>query len=904
MRSSHIILTLSLSIAASTIAAPIKSKQDVESPEFRLPAMFRDVEADSFQAFTTPLSSFLVEFDLPATGVVRHERIRLEEQGEFQGLAASRRARVEEQHKNFALYLTDDLQLEYVLRHEFFTLMNGMSIDLQGVPPNKLPKILEQIRSMPGVVNVSPLTTLNQPKVVIHDTDLDAMAAMPQLSTAHEQTGVLSARNDLNLTGSGIKIGIIDTGIDYTHEAFGSCYGPGCKIQYGYDFVDLQSLDTPGGFDCVGHGTHVAGIIAANSPSTNFYGVAPEATLGAYRVFPCTGSSKDDVIIAALEQAYEDGMDVVNLSLGGGSSWPNTPLSKAAGRLAELGVVVVAAIGNDGEQGLGEVSSPSINPAAISVASFEGSGYLANYFELLGVPDSKIDYSDPTRTGVEEKPFTLKVPDQDPEGCVPYSTSMNGTIAFIKRGTCTFIAKAKLAQDAGAIGCIFYNNADGGLNPKADDPNIHIFGHGVSQKQGQFILDQLEAINATSIQIIYRAKKGIFRNEMANQISPFSSWGLGPELELKPDIGAPGGYIYSTVPVEKGSYATMSGTSMATPYVAGSAALLLESDPTIDRNEVLGRLQMYAKPGVYRDTDVPETVARQGAGMINIFDAIRGKALVQPSHLALNDTLNTQKTYTLTLTNQYNTTESFKLSNWPAMSIMGYTLLGQPSSKIVYNNTSAELVFDTTDTINLGAGESCSVTFSFKAPPDLDPESHWIYSGYVKVEPTLDTSRPTLQVPYAGMHGSYSTVDILDTQEGFPILLGPTPDGRLTPIMNRSDQPPRTYPMIGSRIVTLVLKISNPMRNLRIYVMDAKKKRIVGLAPVDGEYIGRTDNARAKFFVVPWSGRAIDAEGNILALVDGDYSLVVVAPKPFTADYSLSGGPHESWMSPVIRIKH
>jgi hypothetical protein len=157
MRSSHIILTLSLSIAASTIAAPIKSKQDVESPESQLPAMFRDVEADSFQAFTTPLSSFLVEFDLPATGVVRHERIRLEEQGEFQGLAASRRARVEEQHKNFALYLTDDLQLEYVLRHEFFTLMNGMSIDLQGVPPNKLPKILEQIRSMPGVVNVSPL---------------------------------------------------------------------------------------------------------------------------------------------------------------------------------------------------------------------------------------------------------------------------------------------------------------------------------------------------------------------------------------------------------------------------------------------------------------------------------------------------------------------------------------------------------------------------------------------------------------------------------------------------------------------------------------------------------------------------------------------------------------------------
>ena len=85
-----------------------------------------------------------------------------------------------------------------------------------------------------------------------------------------------------------------------------------------------------------------------------------------------------------------DGMDIVNLSLGGGSSWADTPLSQVAGKLVELGVVVVAAIGNDGEQGLSEVSSPSINPKAISVASFEGSGYLANYFEIEGIDDSRI----------------------------------------------------------------------------------------------------------------------------------------------------------------------------------------------------------------------------------------------------------------------------------------------------------------------------------------------------------------------------------------------------------------------------------------------------------------------------------------------------------------------------------
>jgi subtilisin family serine protease len=96
------------------------------------------------------------------------------------------------------------------------------------------------------------------------------------------------------------------------------------------------------------------------------------------------------VIIAALERAYSDGMDVVNLSLGGGSSWADTSLSKVAGSLANLGVVVVAAIGNDGELGIDEVSSPSINRDAISVTSFEGSGYLSNYFLVKGASETRI----------------------------------------------------------------------------------------------------------------------------------------------------------------------------------------------------------------------------------------------------------------------------------------------------------------------------------------------------------------------------------------------------------------------------------------------------------------------------------------------------------------------------------
>ncbi|KAG0330361.1 hypothetical protein BGZ99_004731 [Dissophora globulifera] len=888
-------------------AVPIEKRLQAAPDNTQAPLSVWDFESDIpfFQAFAAaPPSSFLIEFDQPATGVDRQERVRLEKQGEFQEQTAGRLANVAEQHSNFQAFLNDNLNVDYTLRHEFFTLMNGMSIDLQSVPPTQLPHILEQIRSLPGVIKVSPLISLNQPKTVLHGTGFDALAVSPELSTAHEQTGVLNARNNLHLLGKGIKIGIIDTGIDYTHEALGGCYGPRCKVQYGSDFVDPYGSKTPGGYDCVGHGTHVAGIIAGNSTVSNFFGVAPQATLGAYRVFPCTGTSKDDIIIAALEQAYTDGMDIVNLSLGGGSSWANTALSKVAGTLASMGVVVVAAIGNDGELGLEEVSSPSINPSTISVASFEGSGYLANYFEIEGVPDIRIDYFDPdTTNAMGDTTFKVVLPDHDPEGCQQYSKSMEGNVVLIKRGSCTFVKKAEFAQQAGAVGCIFYNNVEGGLHSKSDDPSIHIFGHGITQRQGQLILDQLATSNKASININYKDKKGVFKNEMANQISIFSSWGLGPELELKPDIGAPGGYIYSTVPVNKGSFATMSGTSMATPYIAGSAALLLESEPTIDRKDVLGRLQSYAKPGLYKNTLIPDSVARQGAGMVNIFDAVRGKAFVEPTHLGLNDTLHTKGTYTIALTNHYNSAETFSLTHVPAMSVLGYTPNGQPSDKVNYNETTAEIIFSGGRSVHLESGETRLLEIQFKQPTGLNVESHWIYSGYIRMEPTLNADFPALQVPYAGMLGSYSTVDILDLEEGFPVLLGPTKEGRLMPIISRNGQALGSFPMTRNRIVTLALKISNPLRSLRVFVVDVARKSILGMAPVEGNYLGRTDSVKAKFFVMPWSGRVIDSYGEVFKLPDGDYSLMVIAPKPFSTSSDPDGAKRESWVSPVIRIR-
>ncbi|KAF9954217.1 hypothetical protein BGZ72_004752 [Mortierella alpina] len=912
MRPRAITLVLSLSIAV-VASAPLNAISDnSESFEPLLTPSFDDVPktADlSFEAFNaiSSQSSFLIEFDLAPAGLDRNERIRMERNGEFKAFADTRHGVVAAQHQSFQSFLTDSLNVGYVVRHEFFDLMNGLSIELNDVSQSRIPQILEQIRAIPGVVNVSPLISVSQPKTIVHDTGFDALAAIPQLSTSHEQTGVLRARKELNLTGKGIKIGIID----YTHEALGSCYGPGCKVEYGYDFVEPSRTKQAGGYDCVGHGTHVAGIIAGNSTKSNFFGVAPDATLGTYRVFPCDGTAKDDVVIAAMERAYSDGMDIINLSLGGGSSWAYTPLSKAAGRLAHLGVIVVAATGNDGELGLEEVSSPSINEDVISVASYEGSGFLANYFEVDGATDVRIDYLDVPPVNQTGKPLPLMVPEHDPMGCLPYPGAENSTnpvagkIALLKRGGCQFTSKILLAQEAGAIGCIFYNNVDGALRPKATGHGIHIFGHGISLKQGESLLNQLEAAPNKTINIVYSGKKGVFANELANQISTFSSWGLGPELELKPDVAGPGGYIFSTVPVSQGSFSTMSGTSMATPYVSGCAALMLQANPSIDPAHVLQRMQLYSKPRPYKESSVPDSTARQGAGMIHVYDAIQGYATAMPTHLALNDTDHTLASYTLTLTNLYPNAEDFTISHAPAMSALGYTPLGQPADEIVYNSSAAELVLDPADaTVHLEAGESRSITVSFLPPKDLDLQSHWIYSGYIRMEPTLDRTRPVLQVPYAGMLGSYGTVDIMDLQEGFPVVLTSTTDGKLIPIGADNESDPPTYTMEGTDIVSILFKISNPVRSLYIFVLDTQSKKVVGIVPVRREYIGRTDSVKSKYYGVQWNGKILKPDKSaIMTIPDGDYSLVALAPKPFSKRIGTKGEAHESWMSPTIRIR-
>lgn len=153
MRTKGFILALSLSIAvisAVPIAPPRSENEPPTSP-------FND---DIFEVLnsTPPASSFLIEFDLPPAGISRHERLKMEVK-DFEGQAADRHSAVAAQHQELQDFLKEDLQIDYAVRHEFFDLMNGLSIDLEGVSTGKLPKVLERIRALPGVIKVSPLVS-------------------------------------------------------------------------------------------------------------------------------------------------------------------------------------------------------------------------------------------------------------------------------------------------------------------------------------------------------------------------------------------------------------------------------------------------------------------------------------------------------------------------------------------------------------------------------------------------------------------------------------------------------------------------------------------------------------------------------------------------------------------------
>jgi minor extracellular serine protease Vpr len=781
--------------------------------------------------------------------------------------------------------------LRYNERYSFGALWNGVSVSV-----NK--RDITKLARLPGVKAIYPVVTFSPPE----------RSANPgvELITALAQTGADIAQNTLGLTGSGVKVAVMDTGIDFDHPDLGGCFGAGCRVFTGWDFVgDAFNADdtsptynpvpTPDPIpdDCNGHGTHVAGIVGANGA---IRGVAPGVTFGAYRVFGCNGSTTSEIMIAAMERAYNDGMDILNMSIGAAFQWPQYPTAVAATRLVGKGMVVVASIGNSGASGLYSASAPGLGRSVIGVASFDNTHVLLPAFTIT--PDGqKIGYTNATaapaapssgsfemaRTGT-----TASAADACTATGAPAPGSLTGKVVLIRRGTCGFAEKAANAQAAGAAGVVLYNNAPGFINPTVAGPVvITIPVVAITAGEGALIDSRIAAGTVT---MTWTTQQVSLPNPTANLISSFSSYGLAPDLSLKPDIGAPGGSINSTYPLELGGNANISGTSMASPHVAGAAALLLEASPTTNALKVRDIFQNSADPKVWGGnpaTGILDHVHRQGAGMVDIDDAILSTTSVTPAKLALGESAAGPSVQELTVRNTGKTPVTYNLSFVNALSTGG-------TITPTFFASNASVTFSQASvTVPANGQAKFTATITGATGPALGQ-----YGGYLVLTPT-DGGR-VYRVPFAGFVGDYQSIPVLlPTANGFPWL------AKLVGTTFTRQPNGATYSMQGDDVPQFLLHFEHQAQRFLMQVTEIRTFKDGTTREgrswhkiLDENYFGRNSTPTG-FFAFPWDGQTFFGD-ETFTVPDGQYVVTVTVLKPLgDAD---DPGHKEVWESPLITI--
>ncbi|GJJ75931.1 hypothetical protein EMPS_08289 [Entomortierella parvispora] len=752
------------------------------------------------------------------------------------------------------------------IRHEFNLLINAISVQIEDMSE------LESLMALDGLLSVTPITLVALPK------QINPVTRSALVTSALNMTGVTRVHAELGLTGKDVRVGIIDTGIDFNHPALGGCFGGGCKVAFGWDFVGdnfnghnkLEPSSHP--LDCAGHGTHVAGIVAAENDIVR--GVAPEALLGAYRVLGCNGSSNDDVILAALERAATDRMDIINLSIGEPNGWPDNIVARAIRKIREFGIMVTVSNGNENTQGLFSANYVSEGASALAVASYINTRVLLSYFMIPMLPNYRFIYTKSDTPGLNKTlPLTASINGTGlGTGCEPFSDDLTGKVVVVLRGNCLFSLKAQHALDKGAVGILFVNNIEGSL--VASITPVNIASGSITKTDGDTLLAHLSTVKrapdakwTVDVQVAFSEKPASFLDPAGGSVSLFDSYGLDNNLHIKPDIGAPGENIYSTWPTNNGSYTVLSGSSMASPHMAGSLALALQQYRKLTGNtdpitwENIQRLyttfkntaepshiyQQYkpfdilaVKPKMVNGEDpnsgrgLPQTaangfshvdsVAKQGAGMVNVFRALtslayglkaeKGEAtephdawkaiqrtFVTPATIELNDTgFGSKDAHWITIQNYGPEPVLYRLSHLPAQSLHELQI---ESKEIKMQNMAALNVSGpeaSRDYVMLNEEGYAKVTFSevtvlvparsvgrvavkIEEPESLPVVQHSIYSGYIVIRETTAAADPgsnsspadeplgagdeAIHIPYAGVRGYMKSL---------PIFWQPTPE--------------------------------------------------------------------------------------------------------------------------------
>ena len=429
------------------------------------------------------------------------------------------------------------------------------------------------------------------------------------------------------IKGNGIKVAIIDTGVDFNHpDLYG--WGPDGKVVGGYNFI--QEGKPP--LDTNGHGTQVAGIIAADG---HLVGVAPKAKILAYKVSENGEAVSSDLIIKAIDKAIEDGADIINISLGVNQT--NEKIDNAVNKALEKEIFVVTAAGNDGPTPR-TIGSPGRDFGSVTVGATYNN-LTSSLVATLEVNEKQYTVIPMVGSSKLNEPVIAEIifggfgKEEDLK-----KINVTNSILLVERGSDVkgellyFSTKEKNAANAGAKALIVYNNESGIFLGelihefvKSDyKPQIPVVS--IDRKDGLEIKELLQDENKASLHLFYNP----------DFIAHFSSRGPVSPFYIKPDIVAPGAYINTTQ--IGGGYNFTSGTSFAAPHVSGAAALLLEKYPDIHHHEIKSLL-LTTSERVSDAYGQEFSLSDSGSGRLNIAKAFQAKLIITPPNFVVYTSL-------------------------------------------------------------------------------------------------------------------------------------------------------------------------------------------------------------------------------------------------------------------------
>src|SRR6266508_3156477 len=635
-------------------------------------------------------------------------------------------------------------------------------------------------------LNGTPLATIAVAPMV-QSAEYNALY-YPNLSESYKiinASDAWTAAGGRATAGAGIKIGDIDTGIDETHPFFdptGFSYPSGfpkcdaadsashqedqdclyvsekvivAKVFYnkgGQQGLDAQAIQD--------HGTHTAGIAAGVTGKTavaneveidDMSGIAPGAWLGNYNVFPGqVDNARSEDILNAVDEAIEDGMDVLNLSLGGGYHGNNDLLAMGLDNAVDAGVVVAVAAGNSGP-GQGTLESPGRARKIITVGASTNKHFVGQPFTYPAGGGTTIGAAVGDFPALPTASYTLF--DTHSTSCTSVDPGASGNLAIIDRGGCTFSTKVRNAIAAGAIGVLVINNVAGDPTAMAKDggggddlPAVMI---GKDEGAALRVTNPPDAsADATLQEFVTTGNQDI--------LAGFSSQGpTAVDFAVKPDVTSVGVNVLSSItcvgkpetcPGDGTGWAFFSGTSMSTPHIAGSAAVLLQLYPDWSPAQVklalVHRADLVVQDAITGTHDVGPTA--QGAGRENLSVSADATTWMDPVSASFGRvTVGHPTPVTITLSNPTGTDETFSFSvtkftpstfggTVPLIYNAGTLDAGDPAITVPASVT-VPANGSTTLTVTVNAGIGATVKCWINLDGDGDNDLHFAY--YAKVGP-------------------------------------------------------------------------------------------------------------------------------------------------------------------------